>query len=130
MPYFRSCVLVASLFAISSAQANVNTTAEVDENPNTLQSLPLLQSLRNINQQKLDYRAPYVHDLNNRYQVRTLFVETQDLPILDIQLTFNAGAARDREIESGLYGVANMAAQLLDEGTPKYNAQQVAAVFE
>ena len=130
MPYFRSCVLVASLFAISSAQANVNTTTEVDENPNTLQSLPLLQSLRNINQQKLDYRAPYVHDLNNRYQVRTLFVETQDLPILDIQLTFNAGAARDREIESGLYGVANMAAQLLDEGTPKYNAQQVAAVFE
>lgn len=87
MPYFRSCVLVASLFAISSAQANVNTTTEVDENPNTLQSLPLLQSLRNINQQKLDYRAPYVHDLNNRYQVRTLFVETQDLPILDIQLT-------------------------------------------
>ena len=97
MPYFRSCVLVASLFAISSAQANVNTTTEGDENPNTLQSLPLLQSLRNINQQKLDYRAPYVNDLNNRYQVRTLFVETQDLPILDIQLTFNAGAARDRE---------------------------------
>ena len=58
-----------------------------NDNPSQLQSIPLLQSLKNINQQR-DFQAPYIHDLNNRYKVRTLFVETQDLPMVDIQLTF------------------------------------------
>src|SRR5690606_21058629 len=71
----------------------------------------------------------YIHDLNNRYQVRTLFVETQDLPMVDIQLTFNAGSARDQEITKGLYGLSSMAAKLMREGTDRYSANQVAAIF-
>ncbi len=89
----------------------------------------MLQSLKNINQQR-DFQAPYIHDLNNRYKVRTLFVETQDLPMVDIQLTFNAGSARDQEIAKGLYGLSNMAAKLMREGTDKYSANQVAEVFD
>ena len=58
-----------------------------------------------------------MHEIKNHRHVRTLFVENPALPMVDIQLTFNAGSARDAEIEKGLFGVANMAAQLIDEGT-------------
>lgn len=106
----------------------LNTEPDINDNPSQLQSIPMLQSLRNLKQQ--ESRAPYVQDLKNRYHVRTLFVESQDLPMVDIQLTFNAGSARDLEIGKGLYGLSNMAAKLMDEGTEKYTANQIVSVFE
>src|SRR5690606_15586709 len=99
-----------------------------NDNPSQLQSIPLLQSLKNINQQQ-DFQAPYIHDLNNRYKVRTLFVKTQDLPMVDIQLTFNAGSARDQEITKGLYGLSNMAAKLIPDLTDIMIAMQVSSVL-
>ena len=119
----------AGLIFCQTLSANVIPQTDTDDNPANLKSIPQLQSLKNVSA-KLDYQAPYVHDLKNRYKVRTLFVESRDLPMVDIQLTFNAGAARDEEVEKGLYGVANMAAQLMDEGTEKFTAQEIAAAFE
>ena len=113
----RPFILLSSILCTQSVIADVdlnNLNNLVDDHPTDLKSIPLLQSLKNDNKQ-LQFRAPYVHELKNRYKVRTLFVESQNLPIIDIQLTFNAGSARDEEIAAGLYGVANMAAQLLDE---------------
>lgn len=106
--------------AVFAEQADSYLSAEPDinDNPSQLQSIPLLQSLRNISRQQ-EYRSPEVHDLKNRYGVRTLFVAAQDLPMVDIQLTFNAGSARDQEIGAGLYGLANTVAKLMDEGTEK-----------
>ncbi|OTG89475.1 M16 family metallopeptidase [Acinetobacter sp. ANC 3813] len=106
----------------------LNTAPDINDNPSQLQSIPMLQSLRNLKQQ--ESRAPYVHDLKNRYKVRTLFVESQDLPMVDIQLTFNAGSSRDLEIGNQLYGLSNMAASLMDEGTEKYTANQIVSAFE
>ncbi len=51
-------------------------------------------------------------NLRTNTKFEALFVESPALPMVDIQLTFNAGSARDVEVEKGLYGVANMAAQL------------------
>ena len=118
----RPFILLSSILCTQSVIADVdlnNLNNLVDDHPTDLKSIPLLQSLKNDNKQ-LQFRAPYVHELKNRYKVRTLFVESENLPIIDIQLTFNAGSARDKEITAGLYGVANMAAQLLDEGTEEY----------
>lgn len=110
--------------------ANVNLdTATIDDNPAKLQSIPALQSLKGINP-KLEYQAPFVRDLKVNQKIRTLFVESNDLPIIDIQLTFNAGSARDEEIAKGMYGLANMAAELMKEGTDQYNAQQISNTFE
>ncbi|WP_425916604.1 insulinase family protein [Acinetobacter sp. TSRC1-2] len=122
-------VLLGSIICVQSTLAEVNLNSMGDENPTHLTSIPLLQSLK-INNKQLQFNAPYVHELKNRYKVRTLFVESQDLPMVDIQLTFNAGAARDEEIAPGLYGVANMAAKLIDEGTEKYTANEIASAFE
>lgn len=112
---------------LQELEADEHSYVESDQQP--LRALSALQSLRNITQ-KPDDQAPYVHELANRYKVRSLFVESQDLPIIDIQLTFNAGSARDESIEKGLYGLANMTAKLLDEGTELYSAQDIANTFE
>lgn len=111
------------------AESVQNTEVIPEDNPTQLQSIPLLQSLKNLKNER-QFQAPYVHELNNRYKVRTLFVETKDLPMVDIQLTFNAGAARDEEIQKGLFGLSSMAAKLIREGTDTYTAREIAAVFD
>src|SRR5690606_19290516 len=99
-------ISILSLSSATHAENYLDPQPDQNDNPSQLQSIPLLQILKNINQQR-GFQAPYIHDLNNRYKVRTLFVETQDLPMVDIQLTFNAGSARDQEITKGLYGLSN-----------------------
>lgn len=123
-----TCICTSITFAEQSDRY-FSAEADINDNPSQLQSIPLLQSLQNIPSNQ-EFRAPYVHDLKNRYAVRTLFVESPDLPMVDIQLTFNAGSARDTEIAKGLYGLSNMVAKLMDEGTEKYTANQIASVFE
>ena len=114
--------LCSAGFAMETATTAAHDFAETDVST-PLQSLSLLQSLNTVNE-LVDVRAPQVHELKNHQHVRTLFVENPALPIVDIQLTFNAGSARDAEIEKGLFGVANMAAQLIDEGTKRYLRQR------
>jgi len=131
MSKVHSLILLTSLSLSSSlwAENYLDTQPDLNDNPSQLQAIPLLQSLKNINQ-KQAFQAPFIHDLNNRYKVRTLFVETRDLPMVDIQLTFNAGSARDQEIAKGLFGLSSTAAKLMREGTDKYTAAQVASVFD
>lgn len=58
------------------AESVQNTEVIPEDNPTQLQSIPLLQSLKNLKNER-HFQAPYVHELNNRYKVRTLFVETK-----------------------------------------------------
>ncbi len=131
MFYMKKLALICTISCCSNAWAEIDLhTDEPTEDTSTqLQSMKSLQSLKSI-PLNAEAQAPLVHDLKNRHNVRTLFVETQDLPMVDIQLTFDAGAARDGEIESGLSGLSTMAAKLMREGTQKYTAQQIAAVFD
>ncbi|MFV5491950.1 pitrilysin family protein [Acinetobacter sp. ASP199] len=124
-------VLIVALSYASLVWAEIDQNTELlpEDNPGQLQAIPLLQSLKNLENER-QFQAPYVHELNNRYKVRTLFVETKDLPMVDIQLTFNAGAARDEEIQKGLFGLSSMAAKLIREGTDTYTAREIAAVFD
>ncbi|WP_349929610.1 pitrilysin family protein [Acinetobacter sp. A1-4-2] len=126
----HSCLIFVSMMIwVQAASAEIDLNTLPDDNPTQLKSIPLLQSLK-ITHPQNQFHAPYVHDLKNTYNVRTLFVESQDLPMVDIQLTFNAGSARDEEIAPGLFGIANMAAKLIDEGTEKYTANEITHTFE
>jgi zinc protease len=58
--------------------------------------------------------------------VRVYFVQADELPMLDVRLVFDAGAARDGE----LGGLASLAARLLDDGTPGRDATAIAGAFE
>lgn len=97
-------------------------------------SLNRLHSLKNSAVQHSDLKhlasLPYVQTLNNSQQMRSLFVASHDLPMFDLQLTFHAGSAHDQSQLSGLFGLANMAAKLLPEGTAQYNSKQLAQQFD
>ena len=54
------------------------------------------------------------------------FVHADELPMVDVHLTFDAGAARD----GGLPGLAQMTSDMLNEGTPTRDTTQIAAAFE
>ena len=58
--------------------------------------------------------------------LRVYYVDIQDLPMLDINVTFDAGSARDGKKS----GVANLAMSMLDSGAAGMNADEIAEVFE
>lgn len=58
--------------------------------------------------------------------VRVLWVPLTEQPIVDIQLLFHAGSAEDGKA----FGLANLTASLLDEGTTHLSADQIAAQFD
>ena len=112
----------------NNAQLNSSEDYEpIDQRP--IVALQRLNSLKNLGHHS-SFHAPFVQDLPNQYAVRTLFVSAPALPIVDIQLTFNAGSARDPEIGQGLYGLSNMTARLMMEGTTQLSAQDIAKRLE
>lgn len=125
---FKSLIFL-SAFGLSAFSFANNVELEHFEDQQPLQSLRLLQSIHHIPEQQ-DYVLPNIQELANKHQVRTLFAYAPQLPIVDIQLSFNAGSARDEEIAKGLFGLANMTAQLMDEGTARYTALEVAQILE
>jgi zinc protease len=58
--------------------------------------------------------------------VKVLFVESHDLPIVDVRLAFKAGSSRD----GGRYGISRLVSALLVEGTGDNSAEQIALTFE
>ena len=57
---------------------------------------------------------------------RVYYVRTEGLPMVDIQVVFDAGSARD-----GLqFGLASLTAGMLDAGAGKWNADDIAQRFE
>jgi zinc protease len=58
--------------------------------------------------------------------VNVLFFETHELPILDVQIIFNAGSAYDDHF----FGISQFTNAMLNEGTKKLNADQIADEFD
>jgi zinc protease len=57
---------------------------------------------------------------------RVYYVHTEDLPMVDIQVVFDAGSARDGR----QFGLAALTADLVDAGAGKWNADEIAQRFE
>jgi zinc protease len=57
---------------------------------------------------------------------RVYYVQTEGLPMVDIQVVFNAGSANDGQ----QFGLAALTAGLLDTGAGKWNADEIAQRFE
>jgi zinc protease len=57
---------------------------------------------------------------------RVYYVHTEDLPMVDIQVIFDAGSARDGQ----QFGVAALTANVLDTGAGSWNADAIAQRFE
>lgn len=124
--------LIMFLICSPIAYAEIDQLNEIppdeDINSNPLKSQTTLSSLKNLKPLQLS-PAPFVQELHNRSEVRTLFVGSHDLPIVDLQITFHAGSAYDNLVNPGLSGTANMAAKLMSEGTDLYSAKQISDRF-
>jgi zinc protease len=57
---------------------------------------------------------------------RVLFMQTNELPMVDIAVTFNAGSARD----GNDLGIAQFTNAMLEEGTKTLTADQIASQFD
>lgn len=58
--------------------------------------------------------------------VKVLFYKSENIPMIDIKITFDAGADKDNK----LHGVSMLTHNLLDEGTSNMNSEEIASVFE
>lgn len=122
--------LFSSLSVCSSFAETLDDPLSEEEITTSFKAKLTLSSLKNLKDTAIVNQAPFVQEIKTPYEVRTLFVESQALPIVDIQLTFRAGSAQDETIGKGLYGIANMAATLMPEGTAHYSATEINQIFE
>jgi zinc protease len=77
------------------------------------------------------FAAPQVFALdiknwNTPNGVKVLFVESHDLPMVDVRITFKAGSSRDGDQS----GVSRLVNALLVDGTGEYSAEDIAESFE
>jgi len=72
------------------------------------------------------HATPTIQHWTTDNGARVYFVAAAGLPMVDIQLTFDAGSARDNDKK----GVAHLTNSLLDEGAGELNADQIAEQFD
>jgi zinc protease len=70
--------------------------------------------------------APRIERWDTANGARVYFVQALELPMVDIQLVFDAGSARD----GGKAGLAQLTSALLDDGAGDLDADAIAAGFE
>jgi zinc protease len=71
--------------------------------------------------------APKIQHWTLANGARVYFVETHELPMLQVRAVFDAGSSRD---PAGKEGLASLAGAMLDEGAGKLSADDIASRFE
>ncbi len=71
--------------------------------------------------------GPKIHHWTLDNGARVYFVETHELPMLQIRAVFDAGSSRD---PAGKAGLARLTSSMLDEGAGNLNADDIAGQFE
>lgn len=69
---------------------------------------------------------PYIHNWQSQEGAKVYFVEIKELPIVDIQIIFDAGSARDGKHP----GLASLTNSLLDEGAAGLSADRISQGFD
>lgn len=87
---------------------------------------PKLQSLADLDGKPPVRRKLDIQTWTTSSGSRVLFVETHELPMFDLRLTFAAGSSQDQQHP----GVALMANAMLNEGVPGKDVEAIARGFE
>jgi zinc protease len=127
----QKTMLVVSIALLGISQISIANDGESHQAAPSnapITALPYLSSLRNIQGNSL--KTPKVESFSTKNGTPVLFVAANELPMMDIKLTFDAGSARDSEIREGLFGLASLTSQLLDEGTSTQSTDDIATNFE
>ncbi len=107
-------VFITPAYADSVGTEEYREPAAVDANA-PIAALSKLTSLNNV--KPLQVTVPAIEHFKTTAGVPVSFVRATTLPIVDIDLRFNAGSARDGNIRSNGFGIANMTATMLTQGT-------------
>lgn len=70
--------------------------------------------------------SPLIHQWQTPNGTMVLFVQSSELPLLDIKIAFKAGSAYDGEH----FGLSSLTSRLLDQGNGDLNADQIAELFD
>ncbi|MDO5650970.1 MAG: pitrilysin family protein [Moraxella sp.] len=102
--------LILSYFVSLSSHANVNTP-----NIDNTKPLPVLESMNQLGELKAT--MPVMERFVSANGVPVLLTRTHELPMVDVSISFVAGSAYDTQIRADGFGIANMVATMLTQGT-------------
>ncbi len=119
-----STVSMAVLIGLTTwaipAQAEEATDYRVPAMIDNSAPIAALSTLTSINNAKpLKVTVPSIVHFNTKSGVPVSFVRAAALPIVDIDLRFNAGSARDGSLRADGFGIASMTATMLTQGSKK-----------
>lgn len=126
---------VGILLGLTTLTAQANTTgaeeyrgsAAVD----TSAPIAALSKLTSLDDDKpLTVTIPTIQQFKTKAGVPVRFVQTTALPIVDIDLRFNAGSARDGSISNTGFGIANMTATMLTQGSKRLDENEFTRAVE
>lgn len=117
--YLSLSILLGLTILTTTAQADT-TGSEDFRTPSSAVDInaPIaaLSTLTSVADAKpLKVTVPTIQPFKTKSGVPVLFVRTTALPIVDIDLRFNAGSARDGSIRKAGFGIANMTATMLNK---------------
>lgn len=115
--------VAALILCATSAQAG-HVPAAPGDGPIT--ALQKLESLQQSSPSSSSRRHVSPISWQTTKGTRVLFVQANELPMLDVRLVFDAGAARDGRLS----GLASLTSRMLDEGTPTLNVDQISTRVE
>ena len=122
-----SAATVSTYASATDGEDDRNANAVVDVNA-PIRALSTLSSLTNV--KPLQLTVPDIEHFKTATGVPVLFVRTTTLPIIDIDLRFNAGSARDESIRPQGFGVANMTATMLTQGSETLDEDEFTRAVE
>ncbi len=116
-----------------AAQADTTSAEEYRDSTAVDTSAPIaaLSKLTSLDDNKpLKVTVPTIQQFKTKAGVPVRFVQTTALPIVDIDLRFNAGSARDGSISSTGFGIANMTATMLTQGSKRLDENEFTRAVE
>ena len=81
----------------------------------------IIMMLPNITQANIE-----ISEYETSNGIKVLYSKSENIPMIDIKITFDAGSNRD----GNLKGLSMLTHNLLDEGTTKLSAEEIASSFE
>ena len=108
---------LTTLTMTAQAEEDSRSQASTVDISAPITALDKLTSLDNA--KPLKVTVPTIQQFKTKAGVPVLFVPTTTLPIVDIDLRFNAGSARDGSISKEGFGIANMTATMLEQGSKR-----------
>ena len=122
-----SCLLLSTVVASAESNALFGWSKQASTSSATGTFTPDLELVKSIGEQTSEEQSlPKIHHWTTAKGARVYYAHAPQLPMIDLQITFDAGSARDGE-QPGLSQITN---RTFDEGANELDAGDIAARFE